>query len=257
MYLQADSAFRARPEDIERLRVRSESGEMIPLGTLLEVRRSFGPPTLTRYNVYPSASIKGSPAPGFSSGQAIAVMEGLTGSDLPTTMGAEWTGTAYQEKKAGAQAAVIFALAILFVYLVLAAQYESWSIPWSVILAVPMGVLGALTLTIWRGYTNNVYTQVGLVLLVGLVCKNSILIVEFAMEQRSQGKSIVDAALEAARLRFRPILMTALSFVLGTLPLLIATGRAPAAARPWGRRSSAACCSPRSWACCSRRRCTA
>jgi len=224
VYLQADSKFRATEEDIGRLRVRSSKGEMIPLGTLLEVQRTFGPPTVTRYNVYPSVSIKGAPAEGFSSGQAIDVMEGLATADLPPTMGFEWTGTAFQEKQSGSTAALVFGLALVFVYLVLAGQYESWSIPWSVILAVPIGILGAFILTIARGYTNNVYTQVGLVLLIGLVCKNSILIVEFAKEKRDAGSSVVDAALEAARLRFRPILMTALSFVLGTLPLIIATG---------------------------------
>ncbi|MCZ6786629.1 MAG: multidrug efflux RND transporter permease subunit [Planctomycetota bacterium] len=224
VYLQADSKFRAVPNDIKRLRVRSNKGAMIPLGTLLDVRRTFGPPIVTRYNVFPAASIKGAPAPGFSSGQALAVMEDMARENLPNTMGYEWTGVSYQEKRSGSQAIVIFALAIVFVYLVLAAQYESWSIPWSVILAVPMGVLGAFVLTMARGYTNNVYTQVGLVLLVGLVCKNSILIVEFAKEKRDSGSSVVEAALEAARLRFRPILMTALSFVLGTLPLLMASG---------------------------------
>jgi len=224
VYLQADSMYRARPKDIMNLRVRSNKGEMIPLGTLLEVQRTFGPPTITRYNVYPAASIKGGPAEGFSSGQAIGVMESMAEADLPATMGFAWTGTAFQEKQSGGQSALIFGLAIIFVYLVLAAQYESWSIPWSVLLAIPIGVLGALAFTIARGYTNNVYTQVGLVLLIGLVCKNSILIVEFAKEERDKGKSVVDAALEAARLRFRPILMTALSFVLGTLPLIIATG---------------------------------
>jgi len=224
VYLQADSMYRATPKDIAHLRVRSNKGEMIPLGTLLDVRRTFGPPTITRYNVYPAASIKGSPATGFSSGQAIGVMESMAEADLPSAMGYEWTGTAYQEKQSGGQSALIFALALVFVYLVLAAQYESWSIPWSVLLAVPIGVLGAFAFTIARGYTNNVYTQVGLVLLIGLVCKNSILIVEFAKEEREKGKSVVDAALDAARLRFRPILMTALSFVLGTLPLIIATG---------------------------------
>ncbi|MHC4958162.1 MAG: efflux RND transporter permease subunit [Planctomycetota bacterium] len=224
VYLQAEPRYRASPKDIVELRVRNNKGKMIPLGTLLKVERSFGPPMVTRYNVYPAVSIKGGPAPGFSSGQALGVMENMADTDLPNSMGFEWTGTAFQEKRAGAQALGIFALAIVFVYLVLAAQYESWSIPWSVILAVPIGVLGAMVFTMLRGYTNNVYTQVGLVLLVGLVCKNSILIVEFAMEKRNSGSSVVDAALEAARLRFRPILMTAFSFVLGTLPLLIASG---------------------------------
>jgi HAE1 family hydrophobic/amphiphilic exporter-1 len=151
-------------------------------------------------------------------------MEDLAAANLPNTMGYEWTGTAYQEKKAGAQAPLIFGLAILFVYLFLAAQYESWPVPWSVIMAVPMGILGALLFTIARDFTNNVYMQVGLVLLIGMVCKNSILIVEFAKEKRESGKGVVEAALEAARLRFRPILMTAISSLLGTLPLLIATG---------------------------------
>jgi HAE1 family hydrophobic/amphiphilic exporter-1 len=224
VYVQADAMYRAEPDDIRKLRVRNNRGEMVPLGTLLTVERGFGAPTVTRYNVYPAVSIKGSPAEGFSSGQAIEVMEDMTSTNLPNSMGFEWTGTAFQEKKAGAQAPMIFGLAILFVYLFLAAQYESWSIPWAVIMAVPMGILGAFVFTLARDFTNNVYTQVGLVLLIGMVCKNSILIVEFAMEQRASGKSVVDAALEAARLRFRPILMTAISSLLGNLPLLIATG---------------------------------
>jgi HAE1 family hydrophobic/amphiphilic exporter-1 len=221
--VQADAPYRASADDIRGLQVRDRDGNMIPLGSVLTVNDSFGPQLVTRYNMYPAASIKGRPAEGHSSGQAIGLMNQISAA-LPASMGTEWTGQSFQEIRSGNQAPLIFGLALILVYLVLAAQYESWGIPLAVILAVPLGVLGAMAATLARGLDNNTYTQVGLVLLVALVSKNAILIVEFARERRSQGLSVKEAAIESARLRFRPILMTAISFILGTFPLVIATG---------------------------------
>ena len=232
--LQADSRFRQKPSDIQRLEVRSSSGNMIPLGTLIDVSESFGPQLVTRYNLYPSAAINGEAAPGFSSGDALELMEGMAGTKLPLSMGFEWTGMSYQEKQIGGETVVVFGLAIVFVFLVLAAQYESWSAPAAVIFSVPLGLLGAVLAAALRGLTNDVYMQIGVVLLVALASKNAILIVEFAREERSRGKTILEAAAEAARLRFRPILMTSFSFVLGVLPLVVASGAGAASRRSLG-----------------------
>ncbi|MEA3292521.1 MAG: multidrug efflux RND transporter permease subunit, partial [Pseudomonadota bacterium] len=231
--LQADGAARARVEDIERLKVRNDKGEMVPLGTFVDVDFRLGPQVLTRYNLYPAASINGEAAPGFSSGQALAIMEDMAGKVLPDTMGYEWTGMSYQEKLAGGTA-IIFLLAIVFVYLVLAAQYESWTIPMGVIMVVPLALMGTVIAVLVRQMDVDTYTQIGIVLLVGLAAKNAIVIVEFAREQRDQGKSIFDAATEAARLRFRPILMTSLAFVFGTFPLVVATGAGAASRQTLG-----------------------
>lgn len=221
--VQAEADRRARPDDILSLRLRGPDGRSVPLGALVSVEERYGPSMISRFNLYPTASVKGSQAPGYSSGQALDLMEQMASQRLPQSMGYEWTGLAYQEKTAGG-VGMIFALAILLVYLVLAAQYESWSLPAAVLMAVPLGFIGVAAGAMARGYDNNVYTQIGIVLLVALVSKNSILIVEFAVAKREEGMSPADAAIEAARLRFRPILMTAFSFVLGTFPLLIATG---------------------------------
>ena len=232
--IQADARFRARPEDILMLEVRNKEGKMVPLGTLVEVKDSFGPQILTRYNMYPAASIKGNAAPGYSSGQAMDLMARMAESKLPDTMGYEWTGMSYQELVASGEAGIIFILAVVFVYLVLAAQYESWKIPVPVILSVPLALSGAFAALILRGLDNNVYTQIGLVLLVGLATKNAILIVEFAKEKYESGMTAEEAAIEASRLRFRPILMTAFSFILGVVPLLIATGAGAGARQALG-----------------------
>jgi len=232
--VQADARFRARAEDIRQLEVRDRDGRMIPLGTIATIENVFGPQLINRYNLYPSASLKGRAAPGFSSGQALDLMDQIAESSLPASAGTEWTGLSFQQILAGNMAPIIFTLAVIFVYLILAAQYEAWGIPFSVILAVPLGVLGALAATLARGFDNNVYTQIGLVLLIGLVSKNAILIVEFAKEKRESGLGVVEAAVEAARLRFRPILMTAFSFILGVIPLLIATGAGAASRQSLG-----------------------
>jgi HAE1 family hydrophobic/amphiphilic exporter-1 len=232
--VQADHSFRIEPSDIRQLEVRDAKGQMIPIGTLVKVDRILGPQTIMRYNLYPAAAITGQASPGFSSGQALNLMEQLARAKLPPSMGYEWTGMSYQEKKVGSEAILVFGLAIILVFLVLAAQYESWTSPAAVIMVVPLAVLGTVLALVMRGFDNNVYTQIGIVLLIGLASKNAILIVEFASEQRAQGKSIPEAALEAARLRFRPILMTAISSIAGFMPLVIASGAGAASRQAIG-----------------------
>ena len=228
--LQAEPAYRASPSDVARLYVRSQPGlngrssQMVPLSTLVTVKPITGPDSISHYNLYRSAQIAGDTAPGASSGQAIAVMEGLARRLLPPGLSYEWTGLAFQEKEAGSWAPVVFALSALFVFLVLAAQYESWLVPLAVILAVPLGVLGALGALWLGGLANDVYAQIGLGLLIGLAAKNAILIVEFAKVRREEGLDLREAAREAARIRFRPILMTSFAFILGSLPLVFASG---------------------------------
>lgn len=221
---QADSGFRSQPEDIERLEMINAEGNPTPIGAIAKVRDTFGPQSVTRFNLYPAVKILGNPATGYSSGQALEIMEDMADKKLPANMGYAWSELSYQEKQAQGGTAAIFLFAILMVYLVLAAQYESWTIPISVVLSVPTALLGAVGAVMLRGMDNNVYTQIGIVLLIGLSTKSAILIVEFAKVQREEGKSIFDAALDATRLRFRAVLMTAFSFILGVIPLLIASG---------------------------------
>jgi HAE1 family hydrophobic/amphiphilic exporter-1 len=222
--IQADEPYRIERADITSLQVRSNSGKMVPLATLVNVQDTVGPTVQARYNLYSSASITGDAAAGYSSGQSIAAMQEIARNSMPPSMSFEWTGVTYQQLAAGGAAGFIFALAIVFVYLFLAAQYESWTLPFGIIFSVPIAILGASVLTLARGLDNNVYTQIGFVLLIGLSAKNAILIVEFANQLRQSGKTPFEAAREAARLRFRPILMTALSFILGVMPLLFASG---------------------------------
>ncbi|MGX5650693.1 efflux RND transporter permease subunit [Hydrogenophaga borbori] len=221
---QADAPYRARAEDIGLLKVRATSGEMIPLSALMKVDASFGPERAMRYNGYLTADINGGPAPGFSSGQAQAAIERIAAETLPAGIGFEWTELTYQEILAGHSALWVFPLAILLVFLVLAAQYESLTLPLSILLIVPMGLLAAMTGVWLDGGDNNVFTQIGLIVLVGLSAKNAILIVEFARELEFAGRTPVQAAIEASRLRLRPILMTSLAFVMGVLPLVLASG---------------------------------
>ncbi|MFZ2447734.1 MAG: multidrug efflux RND transporter permease subunit [Syntrophobacteraceae bacterium] len=232
--VQADHKFRATSEDIRRLDVRTNDGKMVPVGTFVKVEESLGPQVINRYNLYPSAAINGEAAPGYSSGQALKLMEQMARNKLPDTMGYEWTGMSYQEKKVGGQAFMIFGLAVLLVYLVLCAQYESWTNPAAVILVVPLALLGAVAAVAVRGMDNNVYTQIGIVLLIALSSKNAILIVEFARDLRAQGKDIREAAVQAARMRFRPILMTSFAFILGVYPLVNAAGAGAASRRALG-----------------------
>ncbi|HET6577673.1 MAG TPA: efflux RND transporter permease subunit [Gemmatimonadales bacterium] len=222
--VQADAPFRATAEDIAQLKVPNAGGEMVPLGSVIRVKQSYGPDRGLRYNAYPAADINGGPAPGVSSGQAVAAMERLARETLPNGIGYEWTELTYQQILAGNAALFVFPLCVLLAFLVLAAQYESWSLPVAVILIVPMSLLSAIA-GVWltRG-DNNIFTQIGFLVLVGLACKNAILIVEFARELRLQGRSAVDAALEACRIRLRPILMTSLAFIMGVLPLVFSTG---------------------------------
>lgn len=222
--VQADARFRAEPEDILTLRVPDGNGSSIPIAAVATIEQRFGPSSVTRYNQYSAAAVRGQAAPGFSSGQALDLMEQTAGQVLPASMGFEWTGLAYQEKQTGSQVGIAFGLAILLVFFVLAAQYESWTLPAAVLLAVPLGFIGVAGGVLLRGFDSNVYTQIGIVLLIALISKNAILIIEFARAKHDEGMSVTDAAIESARLRFRPILMTAFSFVLGTAPLVVATG---------------------------------
>jgi HAE1 family hydrophobic/amphiphilic exporter-1 len=231
--VQADHQFRMAPDDIRRLDMRDAAGNMVPIGTLVNVDQILGPQTILRYNLYPSASITGEAAAGSSSGQALNLMEQMART-LPASMGYEWTGMSYQEKKVGSEAIMVFVLAIVLVFLVLAAQYESWTNPVAVILVVPLAVLGTVVALVMRGFDNNVYTQIGIVLLIGLASKNAILIVEFAMAEREKGKGILEAAMDAAQLRFRPILMTAISSIAGFMPLVVAAGAGAASRQAIG-----------------------
>jgi hydrophobic/amphiphilic exporter-1 (mainly G- bacteria), HAE1 family len=225
VYVQADSQFRLRQQDIEQLPVRNKQGAIIPIGTMIHITPIVGPSLLSLYNFYPSSTVMGLPAAGFSSGQAMTLMEQIADKASPPGIGWEWTAMSYQEKLVGNQIYYIFAFAMLLVYLVLAGQYESWFMPIAVLLAVPLSLVGPVVALKGLGLDNNLYTQIGLVLLIALSAKNAILIVEVARERRIfDGKPIIEAALEAARARFRPILMTSFAFILGVMPLVLATG---------------------------------
>jgi HAE1 family hydrophobic/amphiphilic exporter-1 len=229
VYVQADQQYRADPDNLRELYARSGTGQMVPLDTVVRVRETTAPQVISHFNLFRSAEINGAPAPGRSSGEGLATMERLSRETLPPGFDFAWSGQSLEEKKAGAQAFYIFALSIVIVYLVLAAQYESWVLPFIILLGVPLAVVGGLGAQWLRGFANDVFCQVGLVLLIGLAAKNSILIVEFAEQLREQGRSIVDAAVEASRIRLRPILMTSFAFILGVLPLAVATGAGAAA----------------------------
>nr|HIL70492.1 efflux RND transporter permease subunit [Verrucomicrobiota bacterium] len=221
---QAHPKFRGESKHLGQFELKNRTGDMVPLGSFIEVKEILGPQTVKRYNLYPAAKIMGQPEGSTSSGQAMDIIEDAATKKLPASMGIEWTELSYQERAASGSTTIIFLIAVVLVYLVLAAQYESWSIPISVCLAVPTALLGAVISLILRGYANDVYAQVGIVLLIGLSTKSAILIVEFAKAQRDDGLSTFEAALSAAKLRFRAVLMTALSFILGVIPLLIASG---------------------------------
>jgi len=234
VYVQASPDFRVRPDDIRNLKVKAGDGTLVPLGTVIDVTSIQGPSLISLYNLYPTATIVGGAASGFSSGQALDVMEQIADRTLSPGSSFEWTALSYQEKAVGGQIYFVFALAMLLVYFVLAGQYESWILPLAVLLAVPLALLGTVGALSAAGVANNLYTQIGLILLIALASKNAILIVEYAREKREQGMDIIEAAVEAARLRFRPILMTSFAFILGVLPLVLATGAGASARKSIG-----------------------
>ena len=224
VYVQADQQFRAQSKDIKQFYVRSDSGPMIPLENLVVIKQTTAPQVISHYNLFRSAEIDGSAAPGFSSGQALDAMAELSQKVLPQGFTFQWTGLSLEELSSGSTTLILFGLGTLVVYLTLSAQYESFVLPFIVLLAVPMALLGALTAQSLRGLENDVYCQIGLVMLVGLSSKNAILIVEFAEQLRHGGMPLLEAAVEAARIRLRPILMTSLAFILGVVPLVVASG---------------------------------
>ncbi len=221
--IQGDAPFRMSPEDFNRWNFRNNKGEMVPFSAVATAKWTFGPTRLERYNAFPSINIQGEPAPGKSSGDAMLEMERLV-EQLPKGIGYEWTGLSYQERMSGAQAPALYALSLLVVFLCLAALYESWTVPFSVMLIVPLGILGSLVAAWGRGMNNDIYFQVALLATIGLSAKNAILIVEFAKELYDSGKDLYVAVVEAARLRLRPILMTSFAFLLGVLPLATSKG---------------------------------
>jgi len=240
IYTQAEPAYRATADDIRNLKVRAGDGTMTPLGTVIEVKEATGPSLISLYNLYPSSTVVGGAAPGFSSGQALDIMDQIATDTLPPGTGFQWTAMSFQEQQVGNQIYYVFGFAMLMVYFVLAAQYESWILPLAVILGVPLALLGTVAALTWLGMTNvaaaqagvaatNLYTQIGLILLIALGSKNAILIVEYARQRREEGMDIAKAAVEGARLRFRPIIMTSFAFILGVLPLVLATGAGAAA----------------------------
>jgi hydrophobic/amphiphilic exporter-1 (mainly G- bacteria), HAE1 family len=230
VYVQADSAYRQQPDDILRLRVRNQDGNMVPLGALAQIVPETGPALVTLYNLYPAATIVGGPADGFSSGEALTLMDDIAAKALPRGTGSEWSAMSHQEKVVGSQIYVVFGLGLLLVYLCLAGQYESWLAPLAVVLAVPLSLSGPALVLDALGVANDLYVQIGLVLLIALSAKNAILIVEVARERRMvEGLPIVTAAVAAARTRFRPIVMTSFAFILGVVPLVTASGAGAAA----------------------------
>jgi multidrug efflux pump len=224
VYAQAEPQFRNQPEDIANLKMRNLRGDMVPMGAVADVRFEAGPDRVSHYNVYLASDINSQGAPGVSSGQAVAAMERILRDTLPNGFGYEWTDLTFQQKSAGNTALFVFPICVLLVFLILSAQYESWGLPLAVILIVPMCLLSAM-IGVWlKGSDNNVLTQIGFIVLVGLACKNAILIVEFARERVEQGLAPVEAAIEACRLRLRPILMTSFAFIMGVIPLVTASG---------------------------------
>jgi HAE1 family hydrophobic/amphiphilic exporter-1 len=234
VFLQAEPQDRNEPEDVRGFYVRNARGDMVPLSTFVTMRQTTGPEYTVRFNLYRSAEVIGAAAPGYSSGDALAALEDVAAKTLPPEMGYAWNALSYQEKLAQGGTARVLALSLVFVFLILAALYESWSLPFSVLLSTPVAVLGAYAGLLSRHFDNNVYAQIGLVMLVGLTAKNAILIVEFAKDQKEKGKPIVDAALEGARLRLRPILMTSFAFIFGCIPLWLADGAGAAGRRILG-----------------------
>ena len=235
VYAQGDAQFRLSLRDLANMTVRNQNGDMIPIGTLVKVTPTVGPSLISQYNLYPSSTVVGLPAQGYSSGQSLSLMEQIADKTLPKGTGYDWTAMSYQEKAVAGQIYYTFGLAILLVYLVLAGQYESWYAPISVILAVPLSLLGPTIVLEGLKIDNNLYVQIGLILLIALSAKNAILIVEVALELHGrEGKPLVEAAVEAGRARFRPILMTSFAFILGVVPLVLASGAGASARKSIG-----------------------
>jgi HAE1 family hydrophobic/amphiphilic exporter-1 len=234
VYVQADAPYRLHRQNLDDLYVRNSLDQMVPLSSLMQATHTLGSELITRYNLYPAAPIIGIAAPGFSSGQALNLMEQVADNTLPEGLSYDWTATAFQEKQVGGQAYFIYALSIILVFLVLAALYESWTAPAAVILVVPLALVGVLLALIIRGFETDLYTQVGLVLMIALASKNAILIVEYARDLHAGGMSVTEAAVEATRRRFRPIIMTSFAFILGVTPLLYAIGAGAASQRAIG-----------------------
>jgi HAE1 family hydrophobic/amphiphilic exporter-1 len=224
VYVQSDFDFRKDPESFNSIFVRNSKGEMVPINTILTLEKTVGPETITRYNLYNAIAVNITPAEGYSTDDAMQAIQKLADNKLPGNYGFEWTGMSYEESQSGSQTILIFALSILFVYFLLSAQYESYILPWAVLLSIPVGLIGVFSVINLVGLQNNIYVQVGLIMLIGLLAKNAILIVEFAVQERKNGKSIVEAAINGSKLRLRPILMTSLAFVAGLVPLMWTVG---------------------------------
>ncbi|MGN6111164.1 MAG: efflux RND transporter permease subunit, partial [Kofleriaceae bacterium] len=234
VYVQGERQYRREPRDITALYVRSDRGQMVQLAELLSTRSSTSPQVISHFNLYRSSEINGAPSPGTSTGEAMAALKGIAERVMPAGMATEWAGLSLEQQQAGGQVAIVFGLAVLIVYLLLAAQYESFALPFIILLAVPVAILGALAFLTVRGLVNDVFAQIGMVMLVGLASKNAILIVEFAEQLRASGKSLIDAAVDAAQIRLRPILMTSFAFILGVLPLVLAAGAGAASRHSLG-----------------------
>ena len=245
VYVQADQPFRMIAKDLRNYYVRSDSGNLVPLDNIVNISETSGPQVINHYNLFRSAEIDGAPTAGYSSSEGQKAMVDLAKQYMLQGMTYSWTGLALEEVESAGKAVIIFALGLLVVYLTLSAQYESFALPFIILLAVPMAVLGALTAISWRGLSDDVYVQIGLVMLIGLAAKNAILIVEFAEQLRRAGRTIVEAAVEAGELRLRPILMTSFAFILGVLPLASPTAPASSAGTRSARQSWEACFSPR------------
>lgn len=239
--LQAEPEYRSRPSDMDQIYVRSRSGSMVPLKALVSQKNVTGPDLVTRFNNFPAAKVIGGPAPGYSSGDAIAAMERVAAEVLPQDFSYAWSGESFEEKKSGGTTVVVFIFGLIMVFLILAAQYEKWSLPFGVLMAVPFAIFGALVAIWLRGQENDIYFQIGLITLIALAAKNAILIIEFAVLKRQEGMSAFDAAVSASKMRLRPIVMTSLAFILGCVPWPSPAALPPTAGTPSARALSGEC----------------